>query len=149
MAAISDDEPDTGCSVFALETVTQPHHLPNVSEGNETTASIDFSMTETQNDNETPQIVNDIKDEPIECSTKQGSILTAQPSDCSVITLSSEDSEMVTVHDISNPKNHEINDDERFISCPPSELPDDLFESSPKRKPFPKVIPKDLCVLLN
>lgn len=106
-------------------------------------------MTETQNDNETPQIVNDIKDEPIECSTKQGSILTAQPSDCSVITLSSEDSEMVTVHDISNPKNHEINDDERFISCPPSELPDDLFESTPKRKPFSKVIPKDLCVLLN
>lgn len=156
MSAISDDEPDTGCSVFAIETVTQPNHLPNVSECNETAALIDFSMADTQCENEASPVVSDIKDEPIECSTKQDGIVKAQPSDCSVITLSSEESEAVTVHDISNPKNHETNDDERFISCPPSELPDDLFESSPKRKEYSKIylflffflFTKDVCMLL-
>lgn len=85
-------------------------------------------MTETQSHIETPPIVTDTND-----SSKQDSNVKAQPSDCSVITLSSDEPEMVFVHDISNHKNHESKDDELFersISCPPSELQDDLFENS-------------------
>lgn len=102
--------------------------MPDV---NESAALIDFSMAETQSDNETSPIVNDAKDKPNECSSKPDIIVKAQPSDCSVITVSSEESEVMAVHDISNNKTHELKDDERFIACPPSELPDDLFENDP------------------
>lgn len=88
-------------------------------------------MTEAQNDVETSPIIDDTKDEPIESNSKLDNIVKAQPSDCSVITLSSEESEMVVEHNISNQKNHEFNDVELFdISHPPPELQDDLFEDS-------------------
>lgn len=129
LSAILDDEPNTGCSTFPIDTVTQSNDLPN--EIDKSAALIDFSMTETQGDIETPQIVDDTNEKPIECSSSApDSNVKAQPSDCSVITLSSEEPEMVNVHDISNHKNDEFKEDERSISCPPSELPDELFENS-------------------
>lgn len=133
LSAISDDEPDTGCSAIPATTTTQSDNLPNVSETDKSTESIDFSMSEAQNDTETQPNINDIDDkQSIECGSKQECNVKVQPSDCSVITLSSEESDgVVAMHDNSNQKNHEFNDDELFersISCPPSELQDDLFE---------------------
>lgn len=149
LAAISDDEPDTGCSEFPVETKPQASNL-HVSETNESAALIDFSIAETQSDDEVVSpITNDVKVEPIESSSNAVNVVKAQPSDCSVITLSSEESEMANVHDISSSKNHESNDDERIISCPPTELPDDLFGSDTKGKTFSKIIINDLLELLN
>lgn len=130
LSAISDDEPDTGCSAFPNDTPTQSNNLQSVSEIDESAALINFSMTENaQKEIEMqPTTIDDTdNDEPIECSgVKQEYSVTVktQPSDCSVITLSSEESDVVVVHDISNQK-----DDELSIACPPSELPDDLFEN--------------------
>lgn len=69
---------------------------------------------------------------PSEQSTECGSsVVKSQPSNCSVITLSSDGSQENTTQENKN-KNVDFDDEEMFersISCPPTELPDDLFEN--------------------
>lgn len=61
----------------------------------------------------------------------------SQPSNCSVITLSSEESQITSTQEDLN-KSIGLDDDEDFfeksIRSPPTELPDDLFDSSAAEK---------------
>lgn len=129
LSALSDDESDvesdTGCSTILTDTATQSKNVPNVFKMDKSTALIDFSLSEAQDGTEMLPTANDTMTQ--ECNVK------VQPSDCSVVTLSSEESDVAVKHDTSNPINHENKDDELFersISCPPSELQDELFENS-------------------
>lgn len=91
------------------------------------------NTTMTKNDT---KLVDDLMDfdTPSKKSSAEYSIITvkSQPSNCSVITLSSDGSQEVAQQEIHN-KSVGFDDEdmfERSISCPPSELPDDLFDSS-------------------
>lgn len=82
-----------------------------------------------------PELATDLMhfDAPSNISNECNSnIVRAQPSNSSVITLSSDGSQEPDAQDDHN-QNNECDDEDMFeksISCPPLELPDDLFDNS-------------------
>ncbi|XP_055323513.1 mucin-2-like [Sitodiplosis mosellana] len=150
-SAESDDERSTGCSVIPTQlndsvfieqgpNVTAP--LIDVSQAlinlDETQMAATEQITSTAN---ATLVKNEMEsdgdlmnfDVPSEQSTECNAVaIKSQPSNCSVITLSSDGSQGTGTQE-TNDKNVDFDDEEMFersISCPPIELPDDLFETS-------------------
>lgn len=155
----SDDKRSTGCSVIPTELNDSVFTTQTVDATNVTAPLIDVSqelinLDETQINipcekvsEELPTtanktlVKNEVKmdddlmnfdvpsEQPTECNA---SAVKSQPSNCSVITLSSDGSQETITQEI-NDQNVDLDDEEMFersISCPPTELPDDLFETS-------------------
>lgn len=115
--ASSIEEQDTGCTVIeqdANESIRTTHSM-NVSNASE--LSDDLMKFDEQSDN---------FDESNTIAVK------AQPSNGSVITVSSDGSQETAVQETPD-KCNEIRDEEIFersISCPPTQLQDELFDDS-------------------
>lgn len=157
----SDDERSTGCSVIPTKLNDSVSTTQTVDATNVTTPLIDVSqalinLDETQTNipcekvsEELPTTSNEIlvkneeemdenlmnfdvpSEKPTECNASAITV-KSQPSNCSVITLSSDGSQETITQEINN-QNVDLDNEEMFersISCPPSELPDDLFETS-------------------
>lgn len=134
------DEQDTGCSGLPDSAIESNDSA------DESHALINFSVSEPHTEtpcksSKNPAIVTDAllvvsrpeldetTQQPIECTLSN---VKAHPSDCSVITLSSDGSQEVGAQEIPN-KDVDLDDEEMFersISCPPSELQDELFDNS-------------------
>lgn len=147
----SDDERSTGCSVLPEElndsvfkqdlNVTAPlvdvsrelinldetqTHVPSGNASEQHTSSVTLAENELATDADLMNFET-TTEQSTEC--KSVSIMS-QPSNCSVITVSSDGSKEAVTQE-TDEKN--VDDEEMFersISCPPSELPDDLFETN-------------------
>lgn len=110
-----NEEQDTGCTVITQE-------------------DDEIIQTQSADTANASQISEDLlKFDEVEIKDESNSVtVTAQPSNSSVITVSSDGSQETTAH--NNPDNSiEIKDEEMFersISQPPMQLPDELFEDS-------------------
>lgn len=97
-------------------------------EETQTVASCEQTEEAVSNSNETvPDNLMEF-DVPSPELAEDVSIVKVQPSDCSVITVSSEGSQATTTTQEIHNKSME-NMFERSISCPPLEPPEDLFEN--------------------
>lgn len=140
--AETSEEQDTGCTVISTNEDEQTS-LQSTNITDESPALINFSANESRlrvpnesTDTNSPDPVEDFMkfDEQLDSKEANGgntAVVKTMPSDCSVITLSSEESQEVPVHDVHNDgvefKNEDIF---RGISSPPSELQDELFDDS-------------------
>lgn len=138
--ATSNDEQDTGCTVIPTDE-DEPIAVPPQSTI-ESQALINFSANESQlcvsnepTDTNSPNPADDLMkfDEQFDskATTSNTAVVKTMPSDCSVITLSSEESQEAPLHGVQNESVEFKNEDIfRAISRPPSELQDDLFDDS-------------------
>lgn len=148
----SNDERSTGCSVIPTELndsvfTTQPTDAANVPLVDVSQPLIEFDETQiddklsdepsanatfVKNEEQTDKDLMNFdvpSEQPTECDA---SAVKSQPSNCSIITLSSEGSQETATQQNDN-QNADFDEEDMFdksISCPPSQLPDDLFENS-------------------
>lgn len=143
----SDDERSTGCSVLDDSVFTQDANVAApLADVSGELINLDETQTPVSSGNASEQRTSSVTlvkgelatdvdlmnfDTPTEQPTECNAVsVTSQPSNCSVITVSSDGSKEAGTQEINEKNADDEEMFERSISCPPSELPDDLFETS-------------------